>query len=93
MNTTEGAPAPRVVEICGKCNLPTKEGHECTAALKRTMALLMEKIGVPAVCRGCAATIYMVTIKTGEKKPYDVYGSSHFLTCPTAEQFFRRRLK
>lgn len=41
----------------------------------------------PARCRGCRALIYWIKTSNGKNMPVDVDGTSHFATCPKADQF------
>lgn len=43
-----------------------------------------------ARCKGCRRMILWVTTKAGKKMPVDQAGTSHFVTCPEADQFRRR---
>lgn len=86
-------PLPNGIVVCGRCHLPVRQGKEhdfpedCIRAKDAAFARLLAKIGTPRACKGCNATIWMVRILTGESKPYDAAGSSHFLTCPKREEF------
>ncbi len=87
---------PTAIALCGRCRLPVAKGKEhdfaedCVVALHAAFARLFPRIGTVMACAGCRATIWMVrVIEKGEKKvkPYDVAGSSHFLTCTHRAQF------
>lgn len=40
-------------------------------------------------CRSCSATIIWRIAKRGKRMPYNEDGTSHFATCPDAEQWRR----
>lgn len=40
-------------------------------------------------CRGCVATVYWWRTPSGKASPHDIDGTSHFATCPNADQFRR----
>ena len=46
-------------------------------------------VGTPAArCRGCGARIYwIITSAAQNRMPVDPDGTSHFATCPVADQF------
>jgi hypothetical protein len=72
---------------------PHDQPEHCIAALKRTAALLVDKLATPRACSACRETIYMVPSRddlTNKMvlKPYDISGQSHFLTCSDAARFF-----
>jgi hypothetical protein len=43
--------------------------------------------GTPGKCRGCGAEIYWVETKSGKNMPVNRDGTSHFATCPKADEF------
>lgn len=44
--------------------------------------------GTPLVkCRGCGAPIYWIVTKNDKRMPVDRDGTSHFATCPGANEF------
>lgn len=38
-------------------------------------------------CKGCSLDIYWIETVKGKKMPVDPDGTSHFATCPQADQF------
>lgn len=65
----------------------------CRQAFLRLRSL----VGNPGTCRSCGAEGYWVTTKSkgprtsGKPMLIDPDGTSHFATCPNAEQHRRRR--
>ena len=41
-------------------------------------------------CRGCGQVVLWTTTKAGRKAPLNADGSSHFASCPKADEFRRR---
>jgi hypothetical protein len=41
----------------------------------------------PSKCRGCGAEIYWVKTRQGKNTPANHDGTSHFSTCPKADDF------
>jgi hypothetical protein len=64
---------------------------ELTAQRARMTALL-KNVGEAGVCRGCAAAITWVPHRATQKwTPYDLDGTNHFITCPKAENFRKKK--
>lgn len=61
-------------------------------ANKRITTLIMS-VGEAARCDGpdCGATIYWIRHNNGRRAPYDSDGSNHFITCPNADLFRRKK--
>lgn len=71
---------------------PTEEAPVSAETwLRKNVKRLLDQVGDPAKCRGCQAEIYFVRLKSGKVAPYDETGESHFVTCPAANQFRRKK--
>ncbi len=52
---------------------------------------LLHQVGEPGRCRGCDKEILWVTHRNGRRTPYTRDGLNHFIDCPAAGRFRRRR--
>lgn len=60
--------------------------------IEEALQALLELIGGPGRCKGCGAPIYWVKhVGKVEPVPYSHGGINHFITCPNADQFRKRR--
>ena len=59
--------------------------------LERAIRAILRAIGDPGTCRGCNAPITWIRHKNDRAVPYDADGTNHFVTCPEAARFRRRR--
>jgi hypothetical protein len=60
--------------------------------LQVAAALLVKHAGTPAFCKGCGAGVYYIGHRdTGKVGIYNPDSTSHFGTCPKADQFKRKK--
>lgn len=64
---------------------PTQEEWQ-----KRIFALL-KNVGDHGPCRGCGKPIIWVLHKNGARAPYNYDGTSHFIDCPKADEFRKKK--
>ena len=61
--------------------------------LEERLAHLLQQIGEPGLCKGCAQRIRWVVHLNRKKTPYDAEGPTigvnHFITCPRRGDFKR----
>ena len=75
--------------FCGEA-LDSEDANRLQATAYQAEALL-KVVGDEGVCRDCLAPIYWVVTKASRRAPYNPDASSHFATCPKADEFRRRR--
>lgn len=68
------------------------ESDDAIAELRARIETLLKNVGDAGRCRGCQAPIYWVTHKRNLKPtPYTPEGLNHFIDCPAASQFRRKK--
>jgi hypothetical protein len=67
------------------------QADACIEAQRAAMAKLLDLIGNADRCRGCQAPIYWVRHANGKPVPYTLAGLNHFIDCPVAGQFARKK--
>jgi hypothetical protein len=65
--------------------------HTNLPSLEQRIVNLLAAVGDPGRCRGCSAPLYWVRLKSGKVAPYGENGLNHFIDCPNAEEFKRRK--
>ena len=71
-----------------------RENRELVKALdasQQRMSALLRNVGEPGACRGCRAAITWVRHAGGQLAPYDSDGTNHFVTCPNASEFKKKK--
>ncbi len=64
----------------------------CIADLREAIGRLFRAIGAEkAQCRACGAEIWWVHHASGRKAPYTASGLNHFIDCPGADEFRKKR--
>ena len=64
-------------------NIPTIE-----ARMESLLRLVAEEV---RACRACGAQLAMVRHRNGRLGPYTMDGVNHFINCPAAEDFRKRK--
>ena len=80
-----------MTENCRACQIPHGPEVLCVHAQASVMTRLLDLIGKPANCRACNAAIWFVLHRNGKEVPYTAVGLNHFIDCPQAAQFKRKK--
>jgi hypothetical protein len=59
-------------------------------AHKKIIADLLRHVGLPGICKRCAAPIFRVRHLNGELTPYSHEGTNHSISCEKRDQFRRK---
>jgi hypothetical protein len=70
--------------------LPSEQPN--VPSLEERILALLKHVGEPGRCRGCGLAIYWVRHPdSGRNAPYDPDGVNHFITCPRADDFRKKK--
>lgn len=61
------------------------------ARVRNGIRTTLAALGDPGNCRSCGSAIYWCRTKRGSRMPVDPEGTSHFATCPDADEHRRPR--
>jgi hypothetical protein len=56
------------------------------------MEKLLNLAAQPGVCKGCLAPVWWVEHNNGARTPYDASGLNHFVSCPEAGKFKKKKI-
>lgn len=59
--------------------------------LKKNIIHLLKQVGRTGVCNGCGREIFFVHHENGRWAPYTTSGLPHFIDCPKAKQFRKKK--
>jgi len=66
--------------------------HGWLLHLQGNLQALMKHVGRPDLCKGCGAQIIFIRhLDSGRFTPYELDGTNHFINCPDAPQFKRKK--
>jgi len=90
--TDELESAGQILERLGLAEIPRLQAE--IDQLRQNITFLFEHLNVSIVkreCVRCHAPMYLALLKSGRKMPFNPDGSSHFSSCPFANEFRKER--
>lgn len=73
--------------LCGKLNDLISKQDEVIGQFKNLLSMVSD----PKPCKGCGRPIYWVISKNGKSMPITDEGLNHFIDCPEANKFRKKK--